>query len=480
MENTNIETQANAKEDFLENQETIPDLKEIVGELKELTEEFSAAIDAAEKENADLDKNDPEKFTLFDKLRKKGGKIIVMTGLLLNLIGGLNNKASANENFDLDKELNKLNNTEITSENSMEGGDDVHTGGFKSEDNNPEEGQGEETKSEEETTGNQEEGSIEENLETHIEKVEFDMTTSFELGNAVINEAEQEKMQSSITNFFDNLPQEIKDRINNGESVISINSGCSPELIAKTGIESGRGIVHNNIELATERANEGFEKVVEPSLNESGLNSGKVIYTIPENGVDNDNPIRYVTISIEDKIEVLNDLKIELKEGGDVEIEIEKILSNTYGVIIDESPSMEKDAKEVRSLINEINENSKEEVREFKLDAGFDRMHEQHLKTIDGILDGIEEPLLEKKYLIIYSDEPDVNSEIEKNNQISDYENKLQETIDRSKDLNIEIVLRAFDPSNSGESILKSLESNDLTRTNNQSVDKVWFKNLSS
>ena len=138
-----------------------------------------------------------------------------------------------------------------------------------------------------------------ESKDNTVEEVfEIDITTSFELGNAVMTSQKQEEMKLKLANFFDSLPQEIKNKIKSGETVINIESGSSPEPIIETGINSGRSIVYNNEELSIDRA-EAAAEPTESALKLVNLDA-EINFTIPKGGVNLDNPVRYVRVSIQD------------------------------------------------------------------------------------------------------------------------------------------------------------------------------------
>jgi hypothetical protein len=142
------------------------------------------------------------------------------------------------------------------------------------------------------------ESSYAESKENTVQKFNIDLTTFFELGNAVISLEKQQELKLELINFFDPLSQVIKDKIKSGEIVIMIESGSSPEPIKKTGIKSGRGIIYNNVELSRHRA-EAAEDIIKSSLTTADLDGANIKITIPENGINPDNPVRYVNVSIQ-------------------------------------------------------------------------------------------------------------------------------------------------------------------------------------
>lgn len=151
----------------------------------------------------------------------------------------------------------------------------------------------------------------------------FDLTQSFELGKALIPDGEKTVLQDQMLDFIQNLPDELKDKIEDGALMITIESGCSPEKIHPSGVESGKGIVKNNYELATKRAETGKEDIVTPSLVAYGINPDNVTIKliVPEgnadweDGVNPNNPVRYTKVSFEVKTTIVEQPKVPKKPG---------------------------------------------------------------------------------------------------------------------------------------------------------------------
>jgi hypothetical protein len=325
--------------------------------------------------------------------------------------------------------------------------------------------------------------SDKESQENNVEKFEIDLTASFELGNAVMSPEKQEEMQSQLVDFFDKLPQEIKDKINSGEAIINIESGSSPEVIVEKGIDSGRGIVHNNEELSIHRAEAGAEPT-EAALRAVHLNAD-IEFKVPKGGVNPDNPVRYVKVSIGESLEYTPaGVGLEIPPLPENLAEFENVIYE----IIDESPSMRAEANDVKQKIQQVVEEFGRDLEVKKLDAGESGGSEKHLKTLNSLLEEIEsknsEPFDEVKKIRIRTDEPDIDSSKalrkgEIGEQASqDYALEMQKTLDKLKSLNIQVELVAYEPGDTLNSITKILDADDLVRTEFDSQDQGWYANL--
>jgi len=316
---------------------------------------------------------------------------------------------------------------------------------------------------------------------SNMEKFEVDLTASFELGNAVMTIEKQQEIQLKLTEFFDNLPQEIKDNINSGKTVINIESGSSPELIVKAGIDSGRGIVHNNEELSIHRA-EAAAEPTEAALRAVHMNAD-IEFKVPKGGVNLESPVRYVKVSIVESLSA-GISKAEARSLPEGLADFENVMYE----IIDESPSMRAESADVKAKVKQV-------VAEFGLDIAIKELNtgesggsEKHLETLNELLEEIEskslEPFATMKKIRIRTDEPDFDSskalrkgEIGKKAS-EDYSIQMQKVLDSFKKLNIQVELIAYEPGDTLNSITKILDADDLIRTEFDSEDQGWYANL--
>lgn len=314
---------------------------------------------------------------------------------------------------------------------------------------------------------------VEKSLGKEEKSFSIDVTKSFGFEKAKLNTQQFKEAEAEIISQLQLLPPQTLIDLEQGKKVILVKVSRSPEEIIKGGYDAGRGWVFNNEDLAKDTADEGSD-LIESATKKFGLSQVTLQFEIPQGGVDKENPQRYVKISFEDIIEnEPTENSIEIISDPEFER-----LSQSYAVIIDKSPSMNLETTQVQETINDINKKLNSDIKIVKLEAGTGGATEKHMLTINKVLDGVKEAFGEKKYIYIYTDEPDFDSS---KSYLANgkYEIKLQETINRAKELNIEIRLKAYQPGNTLKFVDKVLESGDLTMQTKQSEsDNKWFDQL--
>lgn len=143
----------------------------------------------------------------------------------------------------------------------------------------------------------------------NIERFEHVFDTGFSMGQADLSLEQIHELKTEFISFLDALPQEIKDKINTGESKIVVHGGASHHIIdSNLGVDTGsKGKVFDNTTLAQYRAEAGVK-------------------VLKENVFDNVSGIHNATMAIEKHIYSQTDAGKELEDGRRLRISIEDII----------------------------------------------------------------------------------------------------------------------------------------------------------
>lgn len=168
--------------------------------------------------------------------------------------------------------------------------------------------------------------------EKNIEKFEHVFDTGFSMGKADLSLEQINELRTEFVSFLDALPQEIKDRIDKGESKIVVHGGASHHIVdPNLGVDSGtKGRVFDNTTLAQYRAEAGVKVLQENVFADvSGINNAtmtieKHIYSETDAGKELEDG-RRLRISIEDIVELsptassIQERVIKNLPNGDIE-----------------------------------------------------------------------------------------------------------------------------------------------------------------
>lgn len=303
----------------------------------------------------------------------------------------------------------------------------------------------------------------EDGREGGIETFEKVFDAGFEMGKADLSIEQIAELKAEFVDFLDSLPQEVKDRINSGESKIVIEGSTSYHVIDKNvGTDSGsRGQVFDNETLAQYRAQEGVKALQDNVLdNVKGIDSATMeTSTRQYTQEDADGVIeegRRLRISIEDSIErspasaveeiidQYEDLPDEIKKKIESSSKLETILNSDL-VIIDSSGSMTEDAKEVYSFIKNVEDELGKEIAKKNLGGG---NMEAHMRTLKASLSELED----NTTVTILTDEPDssfneVNAKDSRREiGLEKYEQLSNEVIEELKERNITVYIQVLNP----------------------------------
>lgn len=299
-------------------------------------------------------------------------------------------------------------------------------------------------------------------LEDGIEKFEKVFDAGFEMGKADLSPEQIAELKTEFIEFLDNLPQEVKERINNGEAKIIVEGSTSYHIIDPVvGTDSGsRGQVFENETLAKYRAEEGVQALQGNVLgNVEGIDSAVIetstrLYTQEDaDGLIEEG--RRLRIVIEDTIERSPDSAIEtidqieelpdiIKEKIQASSKLETILNSDL-VIIDNSGSMAEDAKEVYSFIKNVEDELGKEIAKKNLLGG---TIEAHMNTLKSSLADLEDNTV----VTILTDEPDssVNEMNTKDERreigLEAYKNLTSEVIQELEERNIKVYIQVLNP----------------------------------
>lgn len=135
-------------------------------------------------------------------------------------------------------------------------------------------------------------------------------------------------------------------------------------------------------------------------------------------------------------LEIIKKIEKQVEQVG--LSEAVKYYSNAYLIILDKSPSMAKDAKKVRTIIDTMNKDrsSDEEIKTVTLEGG---NMEAHLNTLINVLDGLNESAFGKDIIVI-TDEPDENYDE------AGYNQKIEEVMSKAKEKGVNIILKILNP----------------------------------
>lgn len=196
------------------------------------------------------------------------------------------------------------------------------------------------------------------------------------------------------------------------------------------------------IEMVTEALNKIFpqDKVEEVLKN---LESSSKEMSIFDLGITRDQFENMDSETLNNLIDQTQGIKINLKKiekikNLEYEIKIPEPFENVVSVILDNSKSMEGEAKEALKIIGEINEKYKKDIQVVSLEGG---NQEAHLKTLIDILSNIEIQKENNKEVLVITDEPDnaVLSEEE-------YNIKVKQVLELAEIKNISVVIKVFHP----------------------------------
>jgi hypothetical protein len=313
-----------------------------------------------------------------------------------------------------------------------------------------------ETGEEEKGKGGTTEASKEKGKETALDDrskqlMEEVFDAGFPMGKADLSPQERLSIKNDFAKFAASIPQEVRD--NPQKYKVVIEAYASKHKIAETGVDTGkRGRVSTNKDLALFRAQEALEvwKTIEQEnlapqgiqvsveTSEDGVYHGDLGAAIQEG--------RMIKISIE-VIKESPAAKI-VKEGitalGD--------LSNVSFVIIDRSPSMKTEGKQVEQIVNKFNQNTEGEIMVLDLETenGSKGSIEDHILSLEKALDNISEAYGEEKLGFIITDEF-------QNKKYEDSEARINNLIAKAKSLNIKLVIQRYQDGDTNKFSVKEI-----------------------
>jgi len=307
--------------------------------------------------------------------------------------------------------------------------------------------------------------------EGNVEKFEHVFDTGFDMGKADLSPKQIDQLKVEFIEFLNNLPQEVKDRINNGDSKIIVHGGASYHVIdPETGVNTGsRGFAYYNEPLARYRAEAGVEVLQNDVFeNVSGIESASIdiethIYGKKDVGKELEDG-RRLRISIDEVIERISaseevvDIPEEITKRIIENPRLERILNSDL-VIIDNSGSTLEDAAEVNAFIKEVEDKIGKEIAKKNLGGGD---MEAHIGTLKTSLTDLEDNTI----VTIITDEPDstVPELNARNSQrtpaLEKYNNISQEVIDELNERNIKVYIQVMNP-NHAEGGYKEFLLND-------------------
>lgn len=283
--------------------------------------------------------------------------------------------------------------------------------------------------------GASKEKALEDKTKQIMEEV-FD--AGFSMGKADLSPAERLNIKNDFAKFAESIPQKVKD--NPEKYKVVIEAYASGHKIVETGVDTGkRGRVTNNKDLALYRAQEALEvwkTIEEENLVPQGI---QVSVETSEDGVYH------------------GDLGVAIQEGRMIKISIRVIqetaatktikegitalgdLSNISFVIIDRSPSMKAEAKQVEQIVTKFNQEKEGNISVFDLQTenGSKGNIEDHILSLEKALASITEPYSEKKIGFIITDEF-------QNRRYKDSVERINNIIRIAESLGIELVIKRY------------------------------------
>ncbi len=273
----------------------------------------------------------------------------------------------------------------------------------------------------------------------------------FPMGKADLSPQERLSIKNDFAKFAASIPQEVRD--NPQKYKVVIEAYASKHKIAETGVDTGkRGRVTNNKDLALFRAQEALE--VWNSIEQENL--------APQ-GIQ-------VSVETSDDGVYHGDLGAAIQEGRMIKISIEVIkespaakivkegitalgdLSNVSFVIIDRSPSMKTEGKQVEQIVNKFNQNTEGEIMVMDLETenGSKGSIEDHILSLEKALDNISEAYGEEKLGFLITDEF-------QNKRYEDSEVRINNLIAKAKSLNIKLVIQRYQDGDTNKFSVKEI-----------------------
>ncbi|MCI5051489.1 MAG: hypothetical protein MRY57_04225 [Candidatus Pacebacteria bacterium] len=255
------------------------------------------------------------------------------------------------------------------------------------------------------------EDNNENGLEDGVEKFEKTFDAGFDMGKADLSPEQIIELKSEFIEFLNELPEEVKERINSGEAKIVIEGSTSYHVIdPEVGTDSGsRGQVFDNETLAQYRADEGVKAMQDNVLDSvDGIDSAAMETSTRQYTQEDADGIieegRRLRISIEEMIErnpasAVEDIPEFVQDAIEKNPKL-KTFVDADMVIIDQSGSMVEDAKAVYNFVNDLEQELGKEISKKGLLGG---NAEAHTKTIERYLSDVED----NSKIVIITDEPD-------------------------------------------------------------------------
>lgn len=299
------------------------------------------------------------------------------------------------------------------------------------------------------------------------ENYEIDFAQYFEMGSAEIKESDKQAIEQKLRDFFQSLPEDVVQRLKDGESAISVYATCSPELIPSdymTGEYKIRKSNPDNMseggnnDLGLARAHEMGESISN-ALDAEGISGVQIEFEVPQGGVDEDGK-RKVRVSFNDTVFELSPDLMEKHE--------DVVTEKTFGVIFDYSGSMISRTNHLKEDIKIFNKEkgNNPEIKTFQLAGG---NNEVHLLTLKSILMNEKNVNTtgETQRLYIVTDELDASLGVDFSDSISveKYHKMMTEVLDLANQKDIEIVVNFYNPSASSmeyKEIVLSKENMDV------------------
>lgn len=267
-------------------------------------------------------------------------------------------------------------------------------------------------------------------VEDSLNLAEFCKTGSIEF----VSPAARENAINAIANYLKDVDFE-----NNSINVLGL---CSKERPTPDNDE----LRENRRKLGVQMVNEALSKVftqdqIEKILRK--LESSSKEMSIFDLGITREEFQNMDSETLKNLIDQTQGIKISLKkilkiENLEKEKEIPEPYDNAILVILDNSKSMEGEAREALKIIKDINDKYGKEIKVVSLKG---KNKEAHLETLIEYLPSIEIQKGNKKEVIVMTDEPDNDIRSEE-----EYNIKIKQVLVLAKEKNVEVIVKVFHP----------------------------------
>ncbi|MCA9352503.1 hypothetical protein KC866_03935 [Patescibacteria group bacterium] len=228
------------------------------------------------------------------------------------------------------------------------------------------------------------------------ETYKIDVMKSFGFEKPNLTPEDFEAGKSLLISQINELPDAMKQNLE-----VTVQVGRSPEPVVAGGYDTPYGHVDDLETLARYTAEE-IGKMVQAAGQEAGVENIKIVFEIPEGGVDKNNQTRYGLVTFQENVATLEDQSESFENGM---FEIGEIIKNNPEftsiyesdvVILDSSGSMNEDMENALDFIKLIKEKTGKDIEVIDLEGKSNEAHARTLSKINGDVNAL-----------VITDEPD-------------------------------------------------------------------------